>query len=73
MKIIYESDKFEVRKYGTDSTYMLLDHGSKEFVVFEPPQSDELINALQDAEDPDVTDIYLEGIMVLARPYGDVG
>lgn len=72
MQTVYNSDKFEVRQYGTELTYLLLDHASGEWVVFEPPQSHALLEALQDGEDTNMTDIYLGGVMALANQFSKV-
>lgn len=72
MQTVYNSDKFEVRQYGTELTYLLLDHASGECVAFEPPRSAALADALLDGDNIEMTDIYLEGVMVLLRHYGEI-
>lgn len=68
MQVIYNSDKYEVRKYGTGETYLLLDHNNKHFVVFEDyRQSAALLDALQDSDDVTLTDIYLGGVMEICH------
>ena len=68
MQIIYSSDNYQVRKYGTGETYLLLDHKSKAFVVFEDyRQSAALLEALNDSADVTLTDLYLEGVMELCH------
>jgi len=74
MQVIYKSDNYEVREYGTQAVFMVLDRNTKQFVVFEDyRQSGALIDVLQAGinSGDDMTDIYLGGLIVLAKEYNN--
>jgi len=71
-KVVYESDQFAVKQYGTEAVYMLVDKVGKQFIVFEGRTASSLEEMINECDGTDMTDIGLAGLFVLGHHYGQV-
>ena len=70
MKVVYENEKYQIKKYTAEPVYMLIDKDAKEFLVAEGRLAQTLRDTLE-METP-LIDITLDGLMHLGRQYGQV-
>jgi len=70
MKIVYESEKYQVKKYTAEPVYMVVDKAAKEFLVAEGRLAQTVRDTLE-VETP-LVDITFDGLMHLGRQYGQV-